>query len=82
MHSWETVGIGICITRMGTGRNCNAYTTIQFKSHISNCCRAFLIALLVLPQLKYIIPQLKYILSNLHSRYTLGVPDILEHYLC
>ena len=30
LHSCETVGIGICITRMGTSRNCNAYT-LQFN---------------------------------------------------
>ena len=79
MHSCETVGIIICITRMDTGRNCNEHTIIQFKSYTCNCYRAFLITLLVLP---IFIPQFRYILSNLHSRYTLlGVPDMLEDYL-
>ena len=30
MDSCESVGIGICITRMSTGRNCNAFT-LQFN---------------------------------------------------
>ena len=80
MHSCEAVavGIGIYITRMGAGKNCNAHTIIQFKSHICNNYRAFLVALLV----KLIfIPQSRYILSNLHSRYTLGVSDTLKDYL-
>ena len=29
MHSCESVGEGVCITKTGTGRNCNTYTIIQ-----------------------------------------------------